>query len=257
MFSDAAPTRVPDGLFRRVVPAAPVRPRGGGRCRHGDRQVLAAIASVATTGCMWRQLPPDFGPSGPTVHRRFTEWSRAQAWDKLHRLALDGLGARGELDWSRCAIDSANKRATKGGLAGLNPVDRGKKGSKIHLITERTGLHLSIGISAVHTHDSQGLEPLVRGIPPIHSPRGPRRRRPAKLHGDKGYDYGTTCGNGSARETSPRSSPAGASSPPKSWAATGGPQSGRWRGYLGAAACTVATSARLRISWPSPVSRRS
>ncbi|WP_198602812.1 IS5 family transposase [Streptomyces noursei] len=180
---------MPDGLFRRVVPAAPVRPRGGGRCRHGDRQVLAAIASVATTGCMWRQLPPDFGPSGPTVHRRFTEWSRAQAWDKLHRLALDGLGARGELDWSRCAIDSANKRATKGGLAGLNPVDRGKKGSKIHLITERTGLHLSIGISAVHTHDSQGLEPLVRGIPPIHSPRGPRRRRPAKLHGDKGYDY--------------------------------------------------------------------
>jgi transposase len=31
--------------------------------------------------------------------------------------------------------------------------------------------------------------PLVRGIPPIHSRRGPRRRRPAKLHGDKGYDY--------------------------------------------------------------------
>jgi transposase len=29
----------------------------------------------------------------------------------------------------------------------------------------------------------------VRGIPPIRSPRGPRRRRPAKLHADKGYDY--------------------------------------------------------------------
>jgi transposase len=38
-------------------------------------------------------------------------------------------------------------------------------------------------------HDSQGLEPLVRGIPPIRSRRGPRRRRPGKLHGDKGYDY--------------------------------------------------------------------
>ncbi|MDN3265760.1 transposase, partial [Streptomyces sp. CSDS2] len=33
------------------------------------------------------------------------------------------------------------------------------------------------------------LKPLVRGIPPIRSRRGPRRRRPAKLHGDKGYDY--------------------------------------------------------------------
>jgi hypothetical protein len=30
---------------------------------------------------------------------------------------------------------------------------------------------------------------LVRGIPPIRSGRGPRRRRPAKLHTDKGYDH--------------------------------------------------------------------
>ncbi|GGN26857.1 hypothetical protein GCM10011578_061690 [Streptomyces fuscichromogenes] len=27
------------------------------------------------------------------------------------------------------------------------------------------------------------------GIPPIRSRRGPRRRKPGKLHGDKGYDY--------------------------------------------------------------------
>ncbi len=38
-------------------------------------------------------------------------------------------------------------------------------------------------------HDSLGLQPLVRGIPPVRSRRGPRRRRPAKLHADKGYDY--------------------------------------------------------------------
>ena len=57
------------------------------------------------------------------------------------------------------------------------------------MITERTGLPLSIGISGANLHDSQALEPLVRGIPPIRSRRGPRRRRPAKLHADKGYDY--------------------------------------------------------------------
>lgn len=68
-------------------------------------------------------------------------------------------------------------------------MDRGKYGSKIHLITERTGLPLSVGISGANMHDSQGLQPLVRGIPPIRSRRGPRRRRPGKLHGDKGYDY--------------------------------------------------------------------
>jgi transposase len=78
----------------------------------------------------------------------------------------------------------------KGGpLTGPNPTDRGKPGSKIHLITDRNGLPLSLGISGANMHDSLGLKPLVRGIPPIRSRRGPRRRRPAKLHADKGYDY--------------------------------------------------------------------
>ncbi|MCZ9348429.1 IS5/IS1182 family transposase, partial [Streptomyces mutabilis] len=35
-------------LFQRVVPPAPVRPRGGGHRRRGDREVLAAIIFVAT-----------------------------------------------------------------------------------------------------------------------------------------------------------------------------------------------------------------
>jgi IS5 family transposase len=77
----------------------------------------------------------------------------------------------------------------RGPLTGPNPTGRGKKGSKIHLITDRNGLPLSLGVSAANTHDSLGLKPLVRGIPPIRSRRGPRRRRPAKLHADKGYDY--------------------------------------------------------------------
>ncbi len=64
-----------------------------------------------------------------------------------------------------------------------------KPDSKIHLITDRNGLPLSLGISGANTHDRLGLQPLVRGIPPIHSRRGPRRRRPAKLHADKGYEY--------------------------------------------------------------------
>ncbi|GAA4118234.1 hypothetical protein GCM10022284_73070 [Streptomyces hundungensis] len=112
---------VPDGLwelFERVVPSAPERPQGGGRRRHGDREVLAAIIFVATSGCTWNQLPPGFGPSGVTAFRRFTEWSQARVWAKLHRLVLDELGARGELDWSRCAIDSVSIRDLKGAVDG-------------------------------------------------------------------------------------------------------------------------------------------
>lgn len=76
-----------------------------------------------------------------------------------------------------------------GDLTGPNPVDRGKYGSKIHLITERSGLPISVGISGANLHDSQALIPLVKGIPPIRSRRGRRRRKPGKLHADKGYDY--------------------------------------------------------------------
>ncbi|GAB3949702.1 hypothetical protein GCM10028832_02140 [Streptomyces sparsus] len=110
---------VPDELwelFQRVVPEAPSRPQGGGRRRHGDREVLAAIVFVATSGCTWQQLPSaSFGPSGATAHRRFAEWTKARVWAKLHRLVLDELGARGELDWTRCAIGSVNMRALKRG----------------------------------------------------------------------------------------------------------------------------------------------
>jgi transposase len=77
----------------------------------------------------------------------------------------------------------------KGDLTGPNPVDRGKYGSKIHLITERSGLPISVGISGANLHDSQALIPLVKGIPPIRSRCGRRRRKPGKLHADKGYDY--------------------------------------------------------------------
>jgi transposase len=96
--------------------------------------VLTAIAFVATSGCTWQQLPSaSFGPSGATAHQRFTEWSKARVWAKLYRLVLDELGARGELDWSRRAIDSVNMRALKKwGLTGPDPVARGKYGSKIH-----------------------------------------------------------------------------------------------------------------------------
>jgi transposase len=217
--------------------------------RVGDDAPLAVTVFVSATGRRWRQLPSVFGPSGPTAHRRFTEWSRARVWGKLHRLVLDERGARGALDWSRCAIDSVNMRALKGGgLMGPNPVDRGKKGSKIHLITERTGPPISIGISAANTHDSQGLEPFVRGIPPIRSRRGPRRRQPAKLHADKGYDYDHLRRRLRSRNISPRIAHKGVEPSQRlgrhRWTVD---RTAAW----GAAARTAATSPRPHTSWPS------
>lgn len=105
---------VPDELwelFQRVVPPSPTCPQGGGGRHADDRLILAAIVFVATTGRTWRQLPPVFGASWQTVHRRFTEWRAVRVRAKLYRIMLDELGSRGEPDWWRCAIDSVGVRA--------------------------------------------------------------------------------------------------------------------------------------------------
>ena len=47
-------------------------------------------------------------------------------------------------------------------------------------------------ISGANVHDSQLLEAVVDAIPPLRLPgkrRGRPRKRPMKLHADKGYDY--------------------------------------------------------------------
>ncbi len=57
------------------------------------------------------------------------------------------------------------------------------------MLTDAAGLPLAVAVSAANTHDMNGLQLLVRAIPAVQSRRGPRRRRPDKLHADKGYDY--------------------------------------------------------------------
>ncbi|WP_231935229.1 IS5 family transposase [Micromonospora viridifaciens] len=183
---------VPDELWNLAGPLIPPPPRrrqGGGTPPIDARAVFAAIVYVLTTGCAWRHLPPGFGVSRATAHRRFTAWTAAGLWRRLHVAALDQLGAQGLIDWSRATADAAYVRAKKGALTGPSPVDRGKPGSKIHALSERGGLPLSVGVSAANTHDSRCLESLVQAIPAVKSRRGPRRRRPDKLHADKGYDY--------------------------------------------------------------------
>jgi transposase len=80
----------------------------------------------------------------------------------------------------------------KGGeQTGPNPVDRGKPGSKYHVVVDRNGLPLAVRLSAANAHDTTQLLPLIDAIPAIIGPRGKPgrpRKRPAKLHGDKAYD---------------------------------------------------------------------
>ena len=71
---------------------------------------------------------------------------------------------------------------------GANPVDRGKPGSKLHLVCDGSGLPLTAVVTAANVHDSTVFQAVMDDVPPIRTPAGRRRTRPAKVHADKGYD---------------------------------------------------------------------
>ncbi|MGQ4439270.1 IS5 family transposase [Streptomyces violaceoruber] len=199
---------VPDSfwvLVEPVLPAFRTRRQGGGTAPVEQRAVFTAVVYVLTSGCAWRHLPPTFGVSSATAHRRFSLWTAAGVWRHLHRALLDELGARGAIDWGSVIVDAASVRAKRrGALTGPNPVDRGKAGSKLHILTDAQGLPMVLGVSAANVNDVQALVPLILGLPAVRSRRGPRRRHPGKLRADKAYHSAVNIAWLRQRNISPR-----------------------------------------------------
>jgi transposase len=60
------------------------------------------------------------------------------------------------------------------------------------VLRSRNDKPLTVCLSAANTHDSMLLEAVIDAVPPVKGPRGRPgrpRKRPAKLHLDKAYDY--------------------------------------------------------------------
>ena len=82
--------------------------------------------------------------------------------------------------------------AREGEQTGKDPTYRGKLGTKRHIVVDRHGVPLAATISGANEHDSNLLKETVDAIPALrlpHRQRGRPRKRPGKLHADKGYDY--------------------------------------------------------------------
>src|SRR5512132_1410963 len=118
-----------------------------------------------------------------------------------------------------------------GDHTGANPVDRAKPGCKLHLAVEGGGLPLALLVTGANTNDSLVLEALGDDIPPVRTPAGGRRKRPGKVHADKGVRHGALCDRVGARDR-----PLGCRS---SAGVAGGSGGGEGRGGLGAAVTTM------------------
>ena len=174
-------------MWARIEPLLPVVQRRfdhPGRKRLDERRVLCGILFVLYTGIPWRFLPRelDFG-SGITCWRRLRDWNEAGVWQRLHELLPAELRVAGMLD-------SSHLRAMKGGPAtGPSPVDRGKSGSKHHLIVEAHGIPLATTLTGGNRNDVTQLIPLIRAVPPIRGKRGQPLQRPKRIYADRCYDH--------------------------------------------------------------------
>ncbi len=98
-----------------------------------------------------------------------------------------GRQARLESGFRRCRFGGGSKR---GAHTGPDPTNRGKKGTKRHIVVDGHGTPLGVVISGSNVHDSKMLEAVLDDVPSIGNGRvGRGRRRPYKVHADKGYDY--------------------------------------------------------------------
>jgi transposase len=74
-------------------------------------------------------------------------------------------------------------------LTGPSPVDRARRGSKHHLITDSTGVPLGITLTGGQRNDVTQLLPLVDSVGPVTGKVGRPRKRAERLLADRGYDF--------------------------------------------------------------------
>jgi putative transposase len=122
------------------------------------------------------------------LHRRFQQWVTRRVFKRIWHLLLKEYDELRGILWRWQALDTATTKAPLGGEAtGKSPVDRGKLGTKRHVLTDQRGAPIGLEVTGANRHDSRAAGATLESMPV---------KRPAvdmaggqHLTADKGYDY--------------------------------------------------------------------
>jgi putative transposase len=149
-------------LLKKHLPKVPKDP-GPGRPPVSNRNAIDGIWHVMWTGCQWKSIEKEwFDVSSSVLHERFQTWQQQGIFERLFKTIVKYYARECGIGWKWQSIDSMMSPAPLGGAkTGRNPTDRGKSGSKIHLLVDQFGAPLAIWITGANEHDKWSADDLI------------------------------------------------------------------------------------------------
>lgn len=184
---------VVDAVWSAVEALLPLPPRddhplGCHRPKVDDRTCFEGILVRLVTGCSWVDAERLIGDrvSDTTLRARRDEWVAAGLFEALTDEALAAYDRIIGLDLADCSVDASLQKAPRAQEEiGPSPVDRGKRGWKWSLYTDRNGIPLGWVAAAANRNDCVLLERTLAAV----AARGLIAECDT-LHLDRGYDNG-------------------------------------------------------------------
>jgi transposase len=170
-------------LVAEIIDGIEGRPHGGGRPPVPTVEVVETLRFFVREGVQWRELRATAGRAcGSTLRRRLDEWSGTALLRRVHVTLIRIVRAGSEGAPRDVVVDSCSVRAKRGGeLTGPNPTDRGKAGTKYHVVVASDGIPLGVVPSAANVHDTRLFRHLLRLAQVVCAAIG-------RLYADAGYD---------------------------------------------------------------------
>jgi len=151
-------------LVAGIIDRIEGRPYRTGRPPMPTIEVVETLRFFVREGVQWRELRAAAGrASGSTLRRRLDGWGATALLRRVHVALVRMVRAGPEVAVWDVVVDSCSVRAKHGGeLTGPNPTDRGKAGTKYHIVASTDGLPLGVVPSAANVHDTRLFPHLLR-----------------------------------------------------------------------------------------------